>query len=244
MGHSRLRGRSAVVIAVRSSLLASLPLARAYIVRDIPRLQPSESFPLTQALRQVQAQAEMAGRPLPLGLRLPQPNPGCDGRFTPARAGFTSNVSRCWRHGSRHSCSHGFYREMSSTHLVAEGPLPLPRAGRPPQPPRRPPDRVTPARAGSAAIVTYPSSLRGRYVDLINGRLNRHGGTPARTVFTRRRDRARQNRLGHSRSRGHYRYSDEGENGPRGSLPLTRALPALAWYFWRSFPARCGLVWE
>ncbi len=148
---------------------------------------------------------------LPLARVLPcnVVHPPRDQKATPASAGWTSTTTSTTSARSSHSRSRGL---CSNRHV----PLQLARAL------RRSDQRQAESSRGHSRSYGWVTPARADSTSGLPGLVGRDPGAPESLPLARA-----------------LWYSAEGEKGPWGSLPRTRALPS-AWYFWRSFPAR---VW-
>ena len=210
--------------------------------------------------------------PLARGLPTPSGRRSTRGRIIPARAGFTTPMTRGRRPTGDHPRSRGVYTAVREAAPVARGSSPLARGL------RRLPERglsglgIIPARAGFTRVLgdapqgrgDHPRS-RGVYAQrtlvhrpdggsspLARGLhyfVVRRGATariiPARAGFTRACSTSTSCRTDHPRSRGVYRPSPMTSGMSEGSSPLARVLRRLARPAGRRpgiIPARAGFT--
>ena len=141
-----------------------------------PESLEGESVPLARALRR-KACATSAGL-----------------RVTPARAGARDGHSPSESTRPHHFRSCGLCNLVWPAEWQRHGSLPLVRALRPPQPPRCPPDRVTPARAGSN-FAAIQGTCSGRAFLLVRA-LQRGGYRPGQEVWATPARRRRYRNVG------------------------------------------------
>ena len=190
--------------------------------------------------------------PLARGLQRAAPPRSPPRRIIPARAGFTSGSSGTATTPRDHPRSRGVYSADAWQELFSTGSSPLARGLQRAAPPRSPPRRIIPARAGftprgcPAASPAPGSSPLARGLQPGRGRLPRREGIiPARAGFTQLVFAYAPTHWDHPRSRGVYLIDRSVPSECIGSSPLARGLPLLdsvQGRLRRIIPARAGFT--